>query len=89
MKNNLEHIGDYDGYQVYRNADGCLEGYKKTGKKILKLPQGEVNLGTDCKRIITTARTMIDYMKQYERTKKVAIKPKPAELPKLFDPENL
>lgn len=85
----MEHIGDYDGYQVYRNSEGFLEGYKKTGKKIMHVNGNDINLGTDCKRIVTNAKTMQGYIDFYLGQKLKPKKVEPAPLPKLFDPENL
>lgn len=80
--NQLEHMGDYDGYQLYRNADGIIEGYKKTGKRM----SGNDNMGTDCKRIVSTSKTVAGWIEFYLGTKLKAKKVKPAPLPKLpFD----
>lgn len=81
----MEHIGEYDGYQVYRTTDGNLEGYKTTGNKVVN----NRNIGTDCKRIVTTAKTLPDYIDQYLRTK---LKPKKVEEqkpPTLFNEEQI
>lgn len=89
-KQTFEHVGDYDGYQVYKNKDGFLEGFKKTGKMIIS--QGE-NKGTDCKRVVSNQKTMsgfIEYINGFKK-KKPKIKDiplKPSDLPSLFEGDN-
>jgi len=30
----LDYIGEYNGWQIFRNSEGFLEGYKGVGRKI-------------------------------------------------------
>jgi hypothetical protein len=79
----MTHIGDALGYQVYKNDQGFLEGYKKIGKKWVN----GAELGTDCKRIVTNQKTMDGFMK-YVQGLRSRLTPKPlkaSELPSLFD----
>jgi hypothetical protein len=59
MKNHeLNFVGIEEGYHVYENSEGFMEGYKKTGKNIIVKKDEEYNLGTDCKRIVTNQKTI-------------------------------
>lgn len=81
MKKNLEHIGEYDGYQVYRNSDGFLEGYKKIGKRI----ENGQDVGKDLRRLVTRAKTMQGFINHALGMKLKPAKPKKVEMPKLFE----
>lgn len=90
MKTQLEFIGDWNRWMVYRNSDGFLEGYQSCGRKNkigLDVKGKELFLHTDCKRIVTNAKTMqqfIDFVNGIAnaRKKKSNI---PVDMPKLFN----
>lgn len=85
MKKNMEFVEDCEGYKVYRNADGFLEGYRKTGKD--KYAFGS---GSDIKRIVSN-QTTIPGFQSYVRGLRNKLEPKPltaSQLPSLFDAAN-
>lgn len=77
LRDNL--VGEYDGYRVYRNADGFLEGYKGIGESKIK-PGSH----SDVKRIVSNATTMIGF-EAYVRglRSRTAAKDKPVPISKL------
>lgn len=92
MKNNLELVGEWDGWKVHKNADGFYEAYKKSGKGVvIKVKANEeINLGTDCKRVVTNAKNMSDFISYMNGLKKKKVKDiqlKPHQLPSLFSNE--
>jgi len=86
MKNkNLELVGNEEGYQVFKNYDGFLEGYKRVGN--VKLGPGQ-DTGKDVKRIVTNQKTLDGfgrYVRGLRAKKKIKDIPvKASELPSLF-----
>lgn len=84
-KVNMQFVGFYDDFHVYRNSDGFLEGFKKVGK----------NMSTgykDCKRVVSnqvTPEGFLSYVKGLKPRKKVKdIELKPSQLPSLFSDEH-
>ena len=71
---NLTLVGNYDGWQVYENRDGFLEGYKKVGKNKYSADSDE---GADVKRVVTNQTTMAGFEKYVRGLKtKTTIKDK-------------
>jgi hypothetical protein len=86
MNKNLEYIGEALDYQVYKNSDGFLEGYKSVGA--IKKETG----GTwkDHKRIVTNATDMAGFENYIKGLKKKPEKKLDlSKLPKLFDDTEL
>lgn len=76
----MEHIGQYLDYEVFKNKDGLLEGFKSRGKKISL----DVYTFTysDHDRIVTPCKTpeeFVSYVSGLNKKQKV----KKAKLPEL------
>lgn len=74
----MEYIDEVNGYKVYRNADGFLEGYKTTGIKDDKKQLA----GGSSNRLVTECTTIQQFAKLTEA--KTKLKPKKQEPPSLF-----
>lgn len=57
---NLIFEGIEEGYRVYRNSEGLMEGYKKTGKN--KYADNDAQ-GSDVKRVVTNQKTLEGFAK--------------------------
>lgn len=82
---NMEHCGDAMGYQVYRNSDGFLEGFKSIGEK--SSPTSRPNANNQ--RVITNAKDMQGFINFIVGMKSKPAKVKSAPMPKLFDDTTL
>lgn len=84
-KQNMDFVGNEEGYNVFKNKDGFMEGYKKTGK------QDRNGQGTYVKRVVsnqTTIEGFGKYIRGLRNRTPVKDKPlKPSELPNLDFPE--
>lgn len=94
MNKEMEYIGDYNGYQIFRNSEGYLEGYKSTGRKetILKDHNGrDIFRRSDHNRIVSQCKDMscfIKFINGFKKPKPKSSLPAP-EQPKLFDDTNI
>lgn len=83
MQKEMVFEGWEEGYRVYKNADGFMEGYKKVGKSKIKADDG-----SDVKRIVTNQTTLSGFGKYVRGLRKsVKTKDKPVkagDLPSLF-----
>jgi len=85
----LEYLGEWNKWEIYKNSDGFLEGYKSSAKKevVCKDHNGQtVKQPVDSKRVITNATDMggfIRFVNAMKPKKEPAIKVVP--LPKLFE----
>lgn len=82
----MDYMGDWDGWQVFKNSTGDFEGYKKTGRKIQLDEKHTIN--SDSKRVVTNAKNMGDFIKFMQGTKKKEPKIKVVPLPTLFIDES-
>lgn len=75
---NLELVGNELGYNIFRNGDGFLEGYRKKGKG------ASDDLTKDCERIATNQTTVEGFCKYIRglRSKNVT-RLKPSQLPQI------
>ena len=86
----LESLGEWNGWQVYKNSEGFLEGYMSTGRKynLYKDANGnQVKASSDSKRIVTNATDMAGFISFVNGQKKKEPKIKIVPLPKLFEDE--
>jgi intein/homing endonuclease len=83
----FESLGEWNGWQVYKNSDGFLEGYKSTGRKV-KATEDHI-VFTDSKRIVTNTKDMAGFIAFVNGTKKKEIKIQVKPMPKLFDETDL
>jgi hypothetical protein len=64
----LEYVGDSNGYTVYRNSDGFLEGYKSIvpgkDKGVKHVFKGSIINAIDSKRAVTTVTTLEEFSAQ-------------------------
>jgi len=81
----LDYIGEYNGWQIFRNSEGFLEGYKGVGKKI-KI-DAEKTINSDSKRLVTNTKTPTDFIKFVNGSKPKKSSLPPPEQPKLFPDE--
>ena len=82
----MEYIGSLLNYEVYRNAEGFLEGYRGYGSS-KSLPGNYAHL----ERIVTNAKTgrgFVEYVKGLKRKNKI-LKEKLPRIPFPGDDEDL
>jgi hypothetical protein len=89
----LEYLGDWNKWQVYKNSDGFLEGYKSSNKKInlYKDAKGnQIKQSVDSQRIITNAKDMAGFIKFVNgmRPQKPKSLLPPPQQPKLFEDDD-
>lgn len=61
MNTQLEYLGEWNKWRVYKNSEGFLEGYKSSAKKrnLYKSTNGEqVKQSVDSERVVTNATDM-------------------------------
>ena len=58
--NEIEHLGEYGGYQLYRNSEGCIEGWRSVD--LIKTETGYNRTAKDIKRIVTHATTIEEFI---------------------------
>lgn len=79
----MEHLGSVQigaaNWEIYKNNDGMIEGYKSSGTKMVN---GE-DVKQDLKRIVSNATTVQGFIDYVNGFKKSAIKVKPAPPPEL------
>ncbi len=59
----MEYIGHYYGYQVYRNSQGFLEGYRTIWKHDRKTKQF---IKIDIERIVTNTKLLDEFPKYFK-----------------------
>lgn len=74
----MEYIDEVNGYKVYRNADGFIEGWKTTGDK----DDMKQKTGNNSSRLITQCETIEEFA--LLTAKKTKLKPKQDRPPSLF-----
>lgn len=79
----MKHIGEYKGYQVFRNSDGFLEGYKTIGEK----SNPTSNPNAESERVVTSTTTITDFQTFIDGPKKKH--KRRVKQPKLFDDTTL
>lgn len=65
----MEYLTEISGYQVYKNSDGFLEGYKHSGKAVGKGSNGQ-KIFSSQKKIVTQETTLEGFKKFIAGTKK-------------------
>lgn len=71
----MEYVGEFAKFQVYRQHDGTLEGFRTT-----KRANDGDRTCLECDRVVTTATTIGDFIKQVTIPKKKPARP-PADKP--------
>ena len=74
----MEYIDTIEGYKVYRNKNGYLEGYKTKGQ----VDNAKQQSGSDVDKLITTVKTKVEFAALLK--KPVKLKPKTPPSPELF-----
>lgn len=75
----MEYLTQSCGYNLYKNSDGFIEGFKSTGKKIVN----GAELATGMGHVVTNCTTVAEF-EQLIAGNKTSIKPKFPEPPSLF-----
>lgn len=83
----MDYVGTELGYQVFRNSDGFLEGYKKTIGRNIGLDANNNPIPSDCKRVVTNQTTMKGFVDYVNGLKKKKSSIKPETPPSLFNDE--
>lgn len=74
----MDFIDEIQGYKVYRNKDGFLEGYRTKGA----VDNNKQQSGSSVDKLVTQAKTIKEFAELLR--KPVKLKPKQDKLPELF-----
>lgn len=82
-KSGMDYEGIEEGYHVYKNSAGFMEGFKKIGKN----KYGNSNQGSDIKRVVSNQTTLAGFGKYvrglHKKVKTKDIPLKTSQLPPL------
>lgn len=62
--NGMEHLGEYGDYQLYRNSEGEIEGWRSID--LAETEKGYCRTAKDIKRIVTHATTVEGFVAHIE-----------------------
>jgi hypothetical protein len=68
----MEYLGEHFDYQLFRNSDGEIEGYKSIG---LENSTSYCRVAKDLKRVVTHTKTIAEFIEHITAKNKLA-KPK-------------